>query len=345
MDTLQATRHAARPRLRRAPVFAVIVLVLALLSGCTWADRVGPSTAPPGTTSPSAVPSRATPPTSDDPSSTDAPSSLTLPSGRSDHELTWDGTQRSFRTYRPAQVPQPVQVVVVLHGGGGSAATAEAAYGWDRAADRHGFVVVYPESVGQAWNAGSCCGRAQTVDVDDVGFVGAVVAELLGEQPLDPERVYLTGFSNGAMLSYRIACEAPGVFAAIAPVSGTQLVDCADAKQVSLLAIHGTSDPSVPYGGGPGSGVGNVDGPSAPDVNQFWRTVDDCSEPTDQQSGAITRSTAACPSGRTVELITIDGGAHHWPGSASSQGNPSNSASNELDATEEIWSFFVEHTG
>ncbi len=325
-------------------MFAVIALVLALLTGCAGADRVGQNTATPSTAPPSAAPSSATPPTSADPSSTDAPSSLTLPDGRSDHQLTWDGTQRSFRIYRPAQVTQPVSVVVVLHGGGGSAATAEAAYGWDRAADRHGFVVAYPESLGQAWNAGSCCGRAQTVDADDVGFVTAVVAELLGEEPLDPDRVYLTGFSNGAMLSYRIACEAPGVFAAIAPVSGTQLVDCADARPVSLLAIHGTSDPSVPYDGGPGSGVGNVDGPSAPTVNEFWRTVDDCAEPSDQRSGAITRSTATCPSGRTVELITIDGGAHHWPGSVTSQGNPSNSASNELDTTQEIWSFFAEHT-
>src|SRR3546814_3263586 len=86
--------------------------------------------------------------------------------------------------------------------------------------DLHDFIVVYPDGVGRAWNAGSCCAKPMKEKIDDVGFVRAVIADVKHRYKIDATRIYGTGFSNGAMLLHRIACDAPDTFAAIAPVSG-----------------------------------------------------------------------------------------------------------------------------
>lgn len=308
---------------------AAVLLLILLLAGCAS-----------GTPSPPPVRSAAGTATQG-PTAGDA--ATPIPAGRSTRSIEVDGATREVRLYRPARLTSPPALVVVLHGGGGSAATAEAAYGWDRDADANGFVVAYPESEHNSWNAGSCCAVASAQKTDDVGFVVGATGQLARALGVDPARTYLTGFSNGAMLTLRIACETDGVFAAVAPVSGTQLVPCTGAKPVSMLAIHGTADPNVPYAGGPGSGVGGVDGPSALAINQSWRGIDGCSAPTETTVGAITRSIASCPQERTVELVTITGGGHHWPGSPTSSRDPSNAADNSFDATAQIWTFFDAH--
>jgi len=135
--------------------------------------------------------------------------------------LSGGGRERSYRLYRPVSVEsgKPAPLVLVLHGGFGSAGQAEQAYGWDELADRHRFVVAYPDGVGRSWNAGWCCGPAHLHDVDDVGFVGELVADISAGESVDPRRVFAAGVSNGAMLAYRIACESPGLLAAIGVMS------------------------------------------------------------------------------------------------------------------------------
>lgn len=109
-----------------------------------------------------------------------------------------------------------------------------------------------------------------------------------------------------------------------------------------MLAIHGTADHNIPYDGGEGSGFAKIDGPSIPDVNQLWRTADSCDAPASTTSGQVTTSTATCPGPRTVELITIEGAGHQWPGSTKGrQGADTPFAG--LDATAVIWAFFAEH--
>ncbi len=83
-----------------------------------------------------------------------------------------------------------------------------------------GIAVAYPDGIGGSWNAGGCCGQAEADDLDDVGFILALVDELVASYSIDPDRVYLTGFSNGGLLAYRLACESDR-FAAIAPVGAT----------------------------------------------------------------------------------------------------------------------------
>jgi polyhydroxybutyrate depolymerase len=252
------------------------------------------------------------------------------------------GLDRSYRLYVPAGLPAVAPLVVMLHGGFGSAEQAERAYGWNQLADREKFVVVYPDGVGRAWNAGGgCCGRPAREGLDDVGFIGAVVDEVAANVPVDRARIYATGISNGGMMSYALAC-GTDVFAAIGPDSATQLDPCASPRPTSVVAIHGTADRMIRYDGEPGVGVAHIDGPPVPEVNGFWRNVDRCPAPAVTERGPVTTSVADCADGRGVTLITIAGAGHQWPGSQPVR-EGADPPSDALDATTTLWAFFAAH--
>ncbi|MFE0463443.1 alpha/beta hydrolase family esterase [Kitasatospora sp. NPDC058965] len=265
------------------------------------------------------------------------------------HRLRSGGRDRSYLLHVPAGLPtgRPVPLVVMLHGGFGSAGQAEQAYGWDAEADRHAFAVAYPDGVDHAWAVGGgCCGQPAAQGVDDVAFVSAVVADVGHRLAVDPRRVYATGISNGGMMAYRLACDTR-LFAAVGPDSATLLGPCPTPAPVSVLHIHGTADQNVPYRGGPGNGFARIDGPAVPAVVDRWRAVDRCAAPTSSTEGPVTRLAGSCPQGRAVELVTVDGAGHQWPGGA-----PRTAAerllgldppSTALDATGEFWSFFAAH--
>lgn len=279
-----------------------------------------------------------------------SPGSETIPDGQSAHSMEWAGVTRTFNLYRPPGLTGTVPLVVMLHGGFGNGAQAERSYHWDTEADKGRFLVAYPDGLNRAWNAGSCCGQPQQANVDDVGFLTAMVGVIEQRMNIDPARVYVTGMSNGAMMSLRLACQTD-IFAAIAPVAGTLLTDCARARPTSLLQIHGTADTRVPYTGGPGEAVNangtvRVDGPSVPSVAATWRAIDGCGPPTSATAGAVTTETAVCPNGRSVQSISVDGAGHQWPGGTRGPiqqrlGLPEPSTA--LDATDTIWQFFSRH--
>lgn len=274
-----------------------------------------------------------------------------VPVGQSTHSLTIGDTTRTFRIYRPDGISAPAPLVVMLHGGYGDGAQAERAYRWDAQAEAGHFVVAYPDGLNRAWNAGSCCGQPARAGVDDVAFVSAMVGAIEQQVPVDNTRVFVTGMSNGAMMALRLACQST-LFAAVAPVAGTQLTECSNAVPTSILQIHGTADDRVPYGGGPGkmltaSGAPRIDGTSVESVNSTWRSKDGCAPPVSLNSGDVATQRADCPDGRTVELITIAGAGHQWPGGIGNQlvekiaGLPPPSTA--LDATATIWQFFAQH--
>src|SRR5947208_9506471 len=202
--------------------------------------------------------------------------------GASIHTINVGGRDRVYRLHKPAGLPASASLVVVLHGGFGSAEQAERTYGWDQLGDSAKFVAVYPDGVKRAWNVngGGCCGRPAQENVDDVGFISAVVANVAKNIGIDASRVYATGMSNGGIMSYTLACNTT-LFAAIGPVAGTQLDPCRSPRPVSVMAVHGTADPMVPYGGGPGHGFARIDGPAIPELNGLWRKVDQCQAPTE----------------------------------------------------------------
>lgn len=251
---------------------------------------------------------------------------------------------RSYLLTVPRNLPSdPVPLVVMLHGGFGSGSQAEKSYGWDELAASKGFVVAYPDGIDRAWNVGAgCCGKPGREAIDDVAFIQAVVADVSSGLNIDPARVYATGMSNGALLSYRLACDI-NLFAAIAPVAGTILGECDSPAPISVLEIHGMDDKSVRMDGSAGAGVAAIDGLPVEDVAKLWHAVDNC-EPSDITTvGLVTTSTATCPAGRTVTLITIDGAGHQWPGSNAVR-DGAVPPSTALDATSTIWAFFAAHS-
>lgn len=277
-----------------------------------------------------------------------------LAAGRSQHALRIGGLDRTFGVYRPAAAgAKPVPLVIVLHGAVGTGAQAEQSYGWDAEADQGGFVAAFPDGVGRTWNASpDCCGKAAAEQVDDVAFIEHLVSAVSAAVPVDPARVFVTGISNGALLAYRLACSSR-MFAAIAPVSGTMINSCPAPAPISVLHIHGTTDHTIPYEGGPGrrdnDGTGKlpvkIDGPAVPALLEQWRGIDACPAPAVSSAGKVTTSVAECPGGRAVELITIAGAGHQWPGAPGPGPTASrllhlDPPSTALNATDTVWRFF-----
>ncbi|HTO71192.1 MAG TPA: PHB depolymerase family esterase [Myxococcota bacterium] len=283
--------------------------------------------------------------------------------GPGDHPRTlrFAGEERSYLLHVPPKLAEPLALVVVLHGGGGNARATMVQTGFSREADLAGFVAVYPNgshgtfasllAVGQpkflVWNGGSCCGFASEQQIDDVGFVRAVVREVEVALPVDPKRVYATGISNGGMMSYRLACEASDVFAAVGVVSGALVTPgCAPAQPVSVVHFHGDADDYVPLAGGPGKlSPRGFAYPPAEAALAFWRQADGCAEAPAEATprpGVHTRVYGGCRAGTEVAFYRIDGGKHSWPGGDRlSVVLPD--VSDAIAATPVIWDFFTTH--
>lgn len=167
--------------------------------------------------------------------------------------------QRTYRAYVPAGLPPGAPLVLALHGSNQDGATLRrwTGYELDELADRYGFAVAYPDGYRGNWND---CRRdatfpAKTENVDDVGFLRALVAHCRAEYGTDPGRTYAFGFSNGGQMAFRLAMEEPRLVVAIA-TAGANLPppeSCTCAWQgptARVLLVAGTQDPISPYGGG-----------------------------------------------------------------------------------------------
>jgi len=262
-------------------------------------------------------------------------------------KLSFGGISRSYRLYVPSSLDpaKPAPLVVVLHGGFGRGAGAVVQGSWDDVAEQHGFVTVAPDGIGRSWNAGICCGSAQRRGIDDVGFVVALLDRLGRDHRIDKARVYASGISNGGLMAYRLACEAADRFAAIAPVAATLPVDCKPSHPVSVIHVHGLADQNIPFtGGGGAKGVAKVDWPPARAGLERWAQLDGCSAtPTTTNAGPVTTTSwTGCVDGTAIQLITIEGGGHSWPG-GQRMSRLLDPPSEALDATSTIWDFFAAH--
>jgi polyhydroxybutyrate depolymerase len=281
--------------------------------------------------------------------------------GRNDQRqsLVHDGLTRSYVVRMPdasALSNGRVPLVLVLHGGGGNAAHAERMTGFSEKAKQEGFIVAYPEGSSRfqgrllTWNAGHCCGYAMENRIDDTGFIRALIDRLIETYPVDPGRVYVTGMSNGGMMTHRLGRELSDKIAAIAPVVATVF---GDEKQpdhpVSAIIFNGMRDTSVPYPGGvPGGRFPKAwDGtPAKPAVDQasFWSKANGCENTTTrQEKDAYFLWQHACPPGRSVELYLLKEVGHAWPGGERGTVSGDDPGSS-VRATDLIWSFFSRHT-
>jgi polyhydroxybutyrate depolymerase len=229
-------------------------------------------------------------------------------------------------------------------------------------ADAAGFVLVGPEGSGtrQTWNAGNCCGAAVRDQVDDVGFIRSLVQALSAEVCVDPDRVFATGHSNGAMMSHRLACEAADLIAAIAPAAGglenldrstdppTELFACNPTRPVPVMHLHGMADECVPFTGGTGAGASASQFAPITEVIELRSSANGCSATTTAtyDHGDVACNTHdGCQSGADVTLCLVTGGGHIWPGASRypSQARCGGSQTADIIATDAIWDFFVAH--
>ncbi|MCW5717838.1 MAG: hypothetical protein KIS68_08420 [Bauldia sp.] len=275
--------------------------------------------------------------------------------------LVHDDIARGYYVVEPPAAADTalVPLVLVLHGGGGNGLNAIEMTGFDRKAVEEGFIAVFPEGTGRTtlltWNADHCCAYAMTEEVDDIGFIGALLDELLRSYPVDPTRIYVTGISNGAMMTHRIAIAMPDRIAAIAPVVGALFGDePRPTGPVPAIIINGADDAVIPYAGGPppraegGLLFANAwDGTELrPSRYQgtFWLLANGCAGlvPPPIEAPAYTLWTYDCPAGADIEFYLVRDNGHAWPGGrAGRAGGDVPTAA--FDATDVIWDFFNRH--
>lgn len=272
-----------------------------------------------------------------------------------DHSRTW-------RAYIPDALARPAPIVLVMHGsrGSGEQMLAATRYSFNVLAEQRGFIAVYPDGYEQHWNdcRGGANYSANTQDIDDVGFLRALVAQLATEHEVDLSRIYATGLSNGGHMAYRLGLEAPEFIAGIAAVAANlpvaENLDCVPSGQpVATLVMNGTEDPINPYGGG----VVEIGGDasrgmvlSTTATGGYWADSagfegegQTLQWPDQNASDGTTVETVRWlePGKEPVEVISILGGGHTWPNPEFRLPRILGRTSHEFDAADVIWAFFA----
>lgn len=241
-----------------------------------------------------------------------------------EHDVTVDGDARSALIYQPTSLSNQdrVPALLVLHGGLGNAENMRETTFLDKLGETERFVTVYPNGTGlrflksrKTWNAGRCCGPAVKRKIDDVGYLSQLIDDLVANYHVDPAKVYVTGFSNGAMMAYRLACEIPNKIAAIVPISGTLAVEhCASANSVAVLHIHGETDQNVPVAGGEGSrSVAGVKHRSVKGTFDLLLANRKCDAPEIEQLSNVLKNSYRCSNGADMQLLMVRDSGHVWP--------------------------------
>jgi polyhydroxybutyrate depolymerase len=258
-----------------------------------------------------------------------------------------------------------VPVLVVLHGGGGSAAFAYRVHGWPELSEEAGFLAVFPEATPEhpdqpisvwenlrLWNDGSGRSEVARRNVDDVGYLSAVLDDVQATLNVDSSRVFVTGFSNGASMSFRAGVELADRFAAIAPVSGHLCVDDPQpVRPLSMLYIAGLADPINPFHGGPIEtpwGSRRHKPPIMDSICAWVRLIEAPEQPAsvERADGVQRARYGPGKAGCEVRLVTIEGQGHEWPGAQRTLPHRvSGPQTDELHATRAVWDFFAEVGG
>ncbi len=273
-----------------------------------------------------------------------------------------DDREREYFVYTPkGEHNYPLPLLLTLHGGNGKARHMRR-FGFEPVADDAGIVLVYPQGW-SGWADGRQGARIlrRTAGANDVGFLRAVIKELINEGIADPARIYVTGVSNGGFMSFRLACELP--LAAIAPQIASLaegfIDNCQPEQPVPLLMINGTHDRLIPYNGGPVAG--NINGGVSIAVDETihrWREINGCADTVSKRELADTNkednttvtefSWNNCRENAAVKLYRVNNGGHHWhgynrdiPAERIARTGP---VSRDFEANRVIWDFLKHHT-
>ncbi len=276
----------------------------------------------------------------------------------SEETLTLDGRARRFLVH-DFSGGKPAPLVILLHGGGGNPENAVNMTQFDAVAEREALIAVYPGGTGGlpggrvlTWNAGHCCAYAMREKVDDVGFLSAIIDKLAAAGRIDRKRVYVTGMSNGGMMSHAAGRALSGKIAAIAPVVGAVFGDEPPPKgPVAAFVIVGAEDKTVPLAGGPLGGAAARGTAPAEDRDvapamaaaEYWARANGCGAPrTTREAHAVRTQWAGCKAGTDVIFDVVANNGHAWPGGRPGR-EGANPPSPDYNASEAIWAFFKAH--
>ncbi len=235
--------------------------------------------------------------------------------------------KRTFHVHVPANYDQnkPSAVIITFHGGTSTGSYAEQRYKIDELAEQYNFITVYPDGYMYFWNAGpACCGPPSWLGIDDVGFVSSMIEVLKQKLCINPKRVFATGMSAGAVMSYTLACKLPDKISGIAIVEGSFMTTpCNITRPISTLIIHGTNDKHIPFYGGPGCGGARANWTSVPNSLNAFSAFNKCSCKYGESCGASVvvddatcTSYGPCASNSSTTLCVVDKGGHAWSGSS-----------------------------
>lgn len=274
--------------------------------------------------------------------------------------IKYGGVDRRYKLHVPPSYNgAPTPLIVSMHGGGGDMdyMSRDEFYGFISKSNQAGYLVVFPNGYSRfgsgklaTWNGGGCCGDARDNNVDDVGFIRQMLANLNAQLNIDRNRIYATGMSNGGIMSHRLACEMADTFKAIAPVAGTDnTFKCNPARPVSVIMFHAKNDDHVLFNGGAGEGAFRDESKvtnftSVPETVARWVQRNSC-QPTPRRvvnvPGAYCDLYASCAEGTKVEVCVTETGGHSWPGGSKPGGIKSKEpTSKAINADDEMWKFF-----
>lgn len=263
--------------------------------------------------------------------------------------IFFDGGYRTYQLHLPTGYTgtSDIPLVIAMHGGTGSGPQLALQSLLNPKSNAEDFIVVYPEGeIGtglRTWNAGWCCGYAVANDVDDVGFISALIDSLNLNFAVDLNRVYATGMSNGGFMAYRLACELSDRIAAIAPVAASMGMDnCTPTRAVPIISFHSYLDDNVPLDGGVGSGLSGHWNSPQDSVLTVWSQKNNCDLPPDtlqNDSQFLHLIWNNCNCDYTLEQYITQDGGHSWPGGIAF-GDP---VSTYIDATDLMWDFFMQY--
>lgn len=264
--------------------------------------------------------------------------------------FTFDGQNRSYIVHLPTGYTgtQNLPLVLNLHGYTSNAQQQQSYSKMNQTANNNNFIVVYPDGINNAWNAGApMIGQPYNGGgVNDVGFINALLDTLIANYAVDSTRMFSCGMSNGGYMSYRLACELSHRIAAVASVTGLMFDStayyCNPARKVPVMQVHGTDDPIVDYN----NPLASL---SVEETVDFWVNRHNCPTPADSNDfpnvNTSDNSTARsylygpCNGNSEVYLIKITGGGHTWPSGLidiPAYGN----TNRDFDGSQEIWDFF-----
>jgi polyhydroxybutyrate depolymerase len=260
------------------------------------------------------------------------------------------GQKREYLLYVPKSYDRakPSPLVISMHPAMSWPTSQMNISQWNRVADEHGFIVVYPAGTGGGPKTWFMIGRRTPSRMPDVMFISELIDTLESSYNIDPTRIYAEGLSNGGGMAFALSCTLSDRIAAVGMVSAARSLEwswCTDHRPVPMIAFHGTADPVVPYNGGR-TPVGPDVFPNVPSFTATWAQRNRCG-PNPIESAVASDVTRLqytdCADDAGVVLFTVKGGGHQWPGGKPLPEFLVGPYSRSIDATSQMWAFFREH--